>query len=742
MGFSARAQATIDEIGKADDWGLSASAFQLPPAGILPKTVDDQAVAEIKLQLAVLKYARFARGGRVNPSSLSNILDLDPPIRDPKIVLAEISVSPDPGSYLQSLHPKHEQFQNLRQALLKARGGDGASKPASERDIQKIVINMERWRWMPENLGKIYVQDNVPEYMLYVVKDGKVIHSDKIVVGLLRYATPVFSADMQSIVFNPEWTVPPTIVRENLMPNLRGGGWFGGSSILSEHGLKVKYNGRIVDAGSVNWSSVNMANIAFVQAPGPTNVLGKLKFVYPNKHMVYMHDTIKRGLFKPTMRAEGHNCIRMEKPSQLAQILLAEDKGWDTKKVQDLLDKGYDSAVNLDHPIPVHTTYFTAVADADGKVTSFPDVYALDSKLAPIVAGKAVASAATDDAMRTRRRVLCRRQGRSRRRKTWRGRSKDCSEISVQTPMPWRIVLALTAIAVSALLTSAQAAEPIATSGDFAGLIEIGGGRKLYLECEGTGSPVVVLEAGLRNRADIWSVKPDAGEAVYPQVAAFTRVCAYDRPGTTLGIDQFSRSDSVPMPRTAADAVADLHALLGAAAMPPPYVLAGHSTGGLIARLFASTYPKEVVGLVLVDAIPEGVQAAMTPKQWKIYDRLLLTDPPKELAGYKELETIDFDVSFNQMRAASKATPLDPIPFIVISKGKPFALPPGLPDWLPATLEQAWTKGQDELAQLLPNTPHRIATKSSHYVEIEEPQLVTDAIRQVVEAARAEKPPR
>jgi L,D-transpeptidase YcbB len=397
MGFSARAQGAIDEIGKADDWGLSASAFQLPPTGTLPKTADEQAAAEIKLQLAVLKYARFARGGRVNPASLSKILDLDPPLLDPKMVLTEIAAAPAPDSYLQSLHPKHEQFQNLRQALLKARGSDGASKPASERDIQRIVINMERWRWMPENLGKIYVQDNVPEYMLYVVKDGKIIHSDKIVVGLLRYATPVFSADLQSIVFNPEWTVPPTIVRENLLPNLRGGGWFGGGSVLREHGLKVKYNGRVVDAGSVNWSSVNMANIAFVQAPGPTNVLGKLKFVYPNKHMVYMHDTIKRGLFKPTMRAEGHNCIRMEKPSRLAEILLAEDKGWDTNKVQDLLAKGYDSAVNLDHPVPVHTTYFTAVADADGKVTSFADVYALDSKLAPIVAGKAIASAAPDD---------------------------------------------------------------------------------------------------------------------------------------------------------------------------------------------------------------------------------------------------------------------------------------------------------------------------------------------------------
>lgn len=203
-----------------------------------------------------------------------------------------------------------------------------------------------------------------------------------------------------------------------------------------------------------------------------------------------------------------------------------------------------------------------------------------------------------------------------------------------------RRMLALAVIALPALLTSAQAAEPVATNGDFAGLIDIGGSRKLYLECKGTGSPAVILEAGLRNRADIWSVKPDAGAAVFPEVAAFTRVCAYDRPGTTLGTDQFSRSDAVPMPRTAADAVADLHALVGAAEIPPPYVLAAHSTGGLIARLYASTYPKEVVGLVLVDSIPEGVQAAMTPEQWNIYDRLLLVDPPKDLQPTRSLRPL------------------------------------------------------------------------------------------------------
>ena len=392
MGFSAKAQAAVNEIGKADDWGLTASAFELPPAGDLPDNAADQAIAEIKLQLAILKYARFARGGRVDPSSLSVLIDQAPPLLDPKIVLTEIAASSTPDTYLQSLHPKHEQFQRLRQALLKAR--ETAKKPRNEQEIQRLLINMERWRWMPADLGTVYVQDNVPEFMLYVVKNGKTIHSDKIAVGELRYATPIFSADMQTIVFNPEWTAPPTVVREDLLPNLRRGGWFGGSSILRQHGLQVKYNGRTVDPGSINWNSVNMANIAFTQPPGPRNVLGKVKFLYPNKHVVYMHDTIRRDLFKPTVRAIGHNCIRMEKPSRLAQVLLTEDKGWDAQKVEDLIDKGYDSAVNLDHPVPVHTTYFTAVVDDQGKVTSFSDIYALDRKVAPIVGGRAVASAA------------------------------------------------------------------------------------------------------------------------------------------------------------------------------------------------------------------------------------------------------------------------------------------------------------------------------------------------------------
>ena len=132
----------------------TASSFELPDADALPGSKEAAAVAELKLDLAILKYARFARGGRFDPSSISKLFDQVPPVRDPKAVLAEIEAAPSPDLYLQSLHPKHEQFVRLRQALLKARAeGTIGGKPVSDRDIKKIVINMERWRWMPEDLG-------------------------------------------------------------------------------------------------------------------------------------------------------------------------------------------------------------------------------------------------------------------------------------------------------------------------------------------------------------------------------------------------------------------------------------------------------------------------------------------------------------------------------------------------------------------------------------------------------------
>ena len=389
MGFSARGQAALFEIGKADDWGLDAAAFDLPPAGALPTTPEDQANAEIKLDLAILKYARFARGGRFNPQEISELLDQTPHVRDPKMVLSEIEAAAAPDQYLQSLHPKHEQFARLRQALLKARAPEeGAAKPAAnDKDIKRIIINMERWRWMPEDLGPVYVWNNSPEFMLYVVKDGKKIYADKTLVGTIGYATPVFTADMATVVFNPDWIAPETVVTENLLPPLREGNY----SILRVHKLSVSYNGSPVDPARVNWSRGNILSYTFLQKTGPQNVLGKAKFLFPNRHTVYMHDTlpVRKKYFKEPVRMIGHECIRMEKPQQFAAVLLAEGNGWPASKVKALWDSSAQSPVSLEHKIPVHLTYFTAVVDDAGKLSTFADVYGLDNKMATALFGSA-----------------------------------------------------------------------------------------------------------------------------------------------------------------------------------------------------------------------------------------------------------------------------------------------------------------------------------------------------------------
>ncbi len=291
----------------------------------------------------------------------------------------------------------------------------------------------------------------------------------------------------------------------------------------------------------------------------------------------------------------------------------------------------------------------------------------------------------------------------------------------------------------SAPQVAPQSSAPVPTTGDFAGLVEIGDGRKMYLECRGSGSPTVILESGYRNDAEIWSAPLEPGmTTVFPQVAKFTRICAYDRPGTFLDANHLSRSTAVPMPRTARDLVSDFHTLLQTAHVPGPYVFAAHSFGGIFARLYASTYPNEVVGMVLVDALSEKVKSGLTPEQWKLYVNFGFTKPTPGLEKYKEIETLDVNASLDQIEKAVAAQPIRPIPLFVLTQGQPFDLGPWqpLPVDFPAALNRAWHTGQDALATLAPNAKHTVATKSSHYIQIQEPQLVIDAIRDVVAAVR------
>jgi murein L,D-transpeptidase YcbB/YkuD len=243
VGLSAKGQQALFEIEKADDWGLDKDAFDLPPVEHLPAEPGDQAAAEIRLDLAILKYARFARGGRFEPAKLSRKAYQSPPVLDPNAVLAEIARAEAPDAYLRSLHPKHDQFLRLLEALLRTRKTAASEGKNQEQEIRRILINMERWRWMPEDLGYVHVLSNTPEFMLYVVKDGKIIHADKTQVGTINYATPVISDKMTAVVFNPEWIAPPTVLREDLLPLLRKKRY----ATLKKLGFSVSYRGKEVN---------------------------------------------------------------------------------------------------------------------------------------------------------------------------------------------------------------------------------------------------------------------------------------------------------------------------------------------------------------------------------------------------------------------------------------------------------------------------------------------------------------
>ena len=282
-----------------------------------------------------------------------------------------------------------------------------------------------------------------------------------------------------------------------------------------------------------------------------------------------------------------------------------------------------------------------------------------------------------------------------------------------------------------------------ALSEDFAGLVDIGGGRKMYLECRGTGSPTVVLVAGLKGSAEDWNIAKGPGPTVFAEVAKFTRVCAYDRPGTPVG-EKPSRSDPVPQPTTAGEAVADLHALLRTAGEARPCVLVGHSYGGLVVRLYASTYPEGVSGLVLVDALTEGLRDAETPEQWAIQRKLMEGDIRESLVLYPALERNDPDRSFDQVRAAP---PLRPLPLVVLSADRPWGpqvpsmiaagvLPADVPPDFGYVTDTAQKKAQERLAKLVPNAKHISNTNSGHEIHKEQPQIVINSIGEVVEAVR------
>ncbi len=245
-----------------------------------------------------------------------------------------------------------------------------------ESRIDQIRINLERCRWVLSDIEPTYIMVNIPDFTLHYVENGRNRWLTRVVVGQPSRKTPVFKAEMQNIIFNPQWVVPPTILAKEALPGIRKN-----MSYLSHKKLNViDRNGNLVDPASVNWSQYTATNFPYrlQQSSGDQGSLGRIKFLLPNKHIVYLHDTPHKELFKKSSRPFSSGCIRVENPLELAGLVLQDSVKWNSERIKAAVDTKKTRTVSLPKRIPVFILYFTAVAEGED-ILFFEDVYGRDS---------------------------------------------------------------------------------------------------------------------------------------------------------------------------------------------------------------------------------------------------------------------------------------------------------------------------------------------------------------------------
>lgn len=251
-----------------------------------------------------------------------------------------------------------------------------------ERRIEQIIVNMERWRWMPDDLGDRYILVNLAGFELEVVEYGSVVMNMRVIAGKPYRRTPVFSSEMTYMEFNPTWTVPPTIAKHDILPKLRED-----PEYLVDQNIRV-FQGWQDDSAelapaAIDWNAVDRNRIPyrFRQDPGPRNALGRVKFMFPNRFSIYLHDTPSRGLFDKRVRSFSSGCVRVENALELAEYLAADLPGWDRKHIEEVVASRKTRNVSLAQPVPVHLTYSTVWIGEGGTIHFRDDVYARDDLL-------------------------------------------------------------------------------------------------------------------------------------------------------------------------------------------------------------------------------------------------------------------------------------------------------------------------------------------------------------------------
>jgi L,D-transpeptidase YcbB len=434
-----RATAAIGYLGHVDADGLYPADYPAPNFAALTDPAD-LAAAEIKLTMSVITYAHHASIGRVHWSRVTADASYDQSAPGPGDVLAKMATASDLGAALDSYEPQTPGYLALKAKLADIRAGktDNSNPPIATGPVLKvgmqddrvpqlrerlgalgdggttfdkpladavkkyqqdhniaatgtltgatvealngvkpdqaadvIIANMERWRWMPHQFPDTYVIVNLPDYTLRVMHDGKLVWMTRIVIGKPELPTPIMTADMKYITINPTWNVPPSIINREYLPALEQD-----PTVLDRMGLKVDHN----PDGSIRiW-----------QPPGDKNALGRIRFNFPNKFLVYQHDTPDKYMFAYDKRAFSHGCMRVQDPQRYAEVLLSlvrPSDDYSLDKIKKMIASNDQTDIPFPTVIPVNLTYQTAFVDDDGKLEFRDDVYGRDKALLAILKG-------------------------------------------------------------------------------------------------------------------------------------------------------------------------------------------------------------------------------------------------------------------------------------------------------------------------------------------------------------------
>jgi L,D-transpeptidase YcbB len=416
-GLTDAGRSVLAQLERGGEDGLDLAQFTLPRDVRPGLAADALAGNETTIASAVAAYAEQASGSRVAASRVWPWVRAAPSVAEPGAALAETAAAEDPGRRLADFNPPQKGYRELREELKRlseaapGRAGPRATRSSIDFAVERAAIsdatasadqeagegrrrvkgaagarvhvasadaafgfgslarkraallaNMEMWRWEPRDMGERRIEVNVADFSVAVMDGDTIIHQARVIVGKPETPTPIFSNVMRYILINPSWQVPDSIIQKEMLPKL---------DYLSRHGYEVKTVG---------------GRLTVRQAPGETNALGRIAFMFPNDHSIYLHDTPSRELFDEETRAFSHGCIRVEDPLSLAELVLGgEAKGWTEKRIEAAIG-GPERTVFLPQPLPVHIEYFTEFVDEVGELRERPDVYGLTRRVEGMIA--------------------------------------------------------------------------------------------------------------------------------------------------------------------------------------------------------------------------------------------------------------------------------------------------------------------------------------------------------------------